>query len=93
MWSVERDLRAKCYGDVATDGSPEGKLESRLWRVYLAVPGEGERGCLFDEIQNLVEPIERSARGVARDERRFRKYRLVRERSRIAQRNGLSWVD
>jgi hypothetical protein len=24
---------------------------------------KGEIGCLFDEIQNLVEPIERSARG------------------------------
>jgi len=25
------------------------------------VPGEGEGGCLFDEILNLVEPAERSA--------------------------------
>jgi len=36
------------------------RLESHL---QLAVPGEGESGCLFDEIQNLVEPIERSAMG------------------------------
>jgi len=27
------------------------------------MPGEGESGCIFDEIQDLVEPIERSARG------------------------------
>jgi hypothetical protein len=25
------------------------------------MPGEGEVGCLFDEISNLVEPTERSA--------------------------------
>jgi hypothetical protein len=37
-------------------------------RTKVAPPGpllssEGESGCLFDEIQNLIEPIERSARG------------------------------
>jgi hypothetical protein len=30
------------------------------------MPGEGEIGCLFDEIQNLVEPIERSAMDLAK---------------------------
>jgi hypothetical protein len=29
--------------------------------LSFAVPGESEIGCLFDEMKNLVEPIERSA--------------------------------
>jgi len=43
---------------VATDGVREAN-QSHVFDSPSS--GEGESGCLFDEISNLVEPIERSA--------------------------------
>jgi hypothetical protein len=48
-------------------GSPgriasEAGLRSEAMALRLRVR-EGEIGCIFDEIQNLVEPIERPQRG------------------------------
>jgi hypothetical protein len=40
---------------------PARLLRDSATRVCLAVSGEGEIGCLFDEISDLVEPIERPA--------------------------------
>ena len=44
------DSCADCHTDVATDRKT---LHSR------SAPGEGELGCLFDQISNLVEPSQR----------------------------------
>jgi hypothetical protein len=53
------------------------------------MPGEGEIGCFFDEISNLVEPIERPAMGEQHcGERRHRKCRLDGERRRKRSETG-----
>jgi hypothetical protein len=38
---------------------PRFREESRSHASDSPMPGEGEDGCLFDEVQNLVEPDER----------------------------------
>jgi hypothetical protein len=54
------------------DAKRRGRSHALLREYDSLSPGKGESGCLFDEISNLVEPIERSAKGEQyRGERRY----------------------
>jgi hypothetical protein len=71
--------------NVATGGCGRFASEAGLCSNAMATDGvrEGESGCLFDEIQNLVEPIERRYTDVSAGPQRRHDAEALRPKSRL----------